>query len=144
MPEDRKGFTLLESVIALAVLSILIAAAAAPVSHMAAKSRLDRAAWEIQAKLNEARMHSIWEGVMTRIRFVDGSYTLEAFQPDSNTWKGRGRAFPEGVCVKANNTPIFLPTGAVSGLATILISNSRGSYKITLAITGRIKLARIS
>lgn len=144
MPEDRKGFTLLESVIALAVLSILIGTVATPVSHMASRIRLDRATWEIQAKLNEARMLSLWEGVMTRIRFAEGGYSLEAFQPGSNSWKGQGRAFPEGVCVKANNNPIFLPTGAVSGLATILISNSRGAYKITLAITGRIKLARIS
>jgi hypothetical protein len=31
----------------------------------------------------------------------------------------------------------------VTGLATILVSNSRGAYRITLAISGRIKVVRI-
>jgi hypothetical protein len=31
----------------------------------------------------------------------------------------------------------------VTGMATILVSNTRGAYKITLAITGRIKAMKL-
>jgi len=43
------------------------------------------------------------------------------------------------VTLKANNTPVFYPEGTVSNLATILVSNDRGGYRITLAMTGRVK-----
>ncbi len=49
----------------------------------------------------------------------------------------------EGVWIQANNTPTFHPAGTVSNFATILVSNSWGTNKITLAITGRIKVTEL-
>jgi hypothetical protein len=49
----------------------------------------------------------------------------------------------EGVNIQANNSPVFHPQGTVSNLASIMISNTWGSYKITLAISGRIRIAKL-
>jgi len=62
---------------------------------------------------------------------------------EEKTWRTVQTEFLEGVRIEANNSPIFHPTGTVTGLATILVSNSRGAYRITLAISGRIKVVKI-
>lgn len=49
----------------------------------------------------------------------------------------------EGVNVEANNSPLFHPEGTVSNLASIYVFNSWGKYRITIAITGRIKTTPI-
>jgi prepilin-type N-terminal cleavage/methylation domain-containing protein len=141
---SRKGFSLTEMVFVLAIVSALLLACSMPVSRMTARHHLDRAIWEMHSKLNEARITALWEGVPTRIRFDAEAYFLEAYSENSKKWMIRERIAPAGVAIESNNNPVFNPSGAVSGLASILISNLRGSFKITIAITGRIKIVRIS
>jgi hypothetical protein len=93
--------------------------------------------------LNQARIRSVWEGVSVRVRLSSGAIALEQYDETGKTWRTLQTEFLEGVRIEANNSPIFHPTGTVTGLATILVSNSRGSYRITLAISGRIKVVKI-
>jgi hypothetical protein len=46
----------------------------------------------------------------------------------------------EGVNISATNSPIFHPLGTVSNLTSVYISNTAGKYRISLAISGRIKV----
>lgn len=137
------GFTLLEAVIVLAVVSILILAGATSVSRSEARFDLERAVWEIKMRLNQARIRSIWEGVPTRLRIDRVGFSLETYDEAAKTWEAAETGRWEGVAVEANNTPIYHPTGSVTGMATILVSNTRGAYRITLAITGRIRAAKL-
>jgi prepilin-type N-terminal cleavage/methylation domain-containing protein len=139
----RPGFTLLEAVLVLALVSILVLAGAASVSRSAARFELERAVWEIKMRLNQARIRSIWEGAPTRLRIDRAGFSLETYDEDTKTWKPTESGLWEGVAVEANNTPVYHPTGSVTGMATILVSNARGAYKITLAITGRIKATKL-
>jgi prepilin-type N-terminal cleavage/methylation domain-containing protein len=139
----RPGFTLLEAVLVLALVSILVLAGAASVSRSAARFELERAVWEIKMRLNQARIRSIWEGAPTRLRIDRAGFSLETYDEDTKTWKQTESGLWEGVAVEANNTPVYHPTGSVTGMATILVSNARGAYKITLAITGRIKATKL-
>jgi prepilin-type N-terminal cleavage/methylation domain-containing protein len=139
----RPGFTLIEAVLVLALVSILVLAGAASASRSAARFELERAVWEIKMRLNQARIRSIWEGAPTRLRIERAGFSLETYDEDTKTWKSIESGRWEGVTVEANNTPTYHPTGSVTGMATILISNARGTYKITLAITGRIKATKL-
>ena len=140
---DKKGFTLVEAVIILALVSLLILAGTGSISGLAPRYQLQRAVWEVRSRLNQARIRSVWEGVSVRVRLGSGAISLEQFDEEGKTWRALQTEFLEGVRIEANNSPIFHPAGTVTGLATILVSNSRGAYRITLAISGRIKVVKI-
>jgi len=138
----EKGMTLIEATIVLALISLLILAGAESVSGIAPRYQLQRAVWEVRARLNQARIRSVWEGISVRVRLSSASIALDQYDEEGKTWRTMQTEFLEGVRIEANNSPIFHPTGTVTGLATILVSNSRGAYKITLAISGRIKVVK--
>jgi len=140
---DKKGFTLVEAVIVLALVSLLMLAGSGSVSGLAPRYQLQRAVWEVRSRLNQARIRSVWEGVSVRVRLSSGAIALEQYDETGKTWRTLQTEFLEGVRIEANNSPIFHPTGTVTGLATILVSNARGAYRITLAISGRIKVVKI-
>jgi hypothetical protein len=82
-------------------------------------------------------------GEPVRVRFLPGGFDLETRDETTGVWTLRRSARLEGVSVRANNAPVFHPQGTVSGLATITVSNAKGAYAITIAITGRIRTSRI-
>jgi Tfp pilus assembly protein FimT len=137
------GFTLLEALLVLGLVSFFVLAGASSASRSAARFELERGVWEIKMRLNQARIRSIWEGTPTRLRIVRTGFSLEIYDEDAKIWKSAESGRWEGVTVEANNTPVYQPTGSVTGMATILVSNARGAYRITLAITGRIKAVRL-
>lgn len=137
------GFTVIEALIVLALVSVLVLGGAARVSRSAARFELERGVWEIKMRLNQTRIRSIWEGIPARLRIFRTGFSLETYDEDAKTWKPAESGRWEGVAVEANNTPVYQPTGSVTGMATILVSNARGAYRITLAITGRIKATRL-
>jgi prepilin-type N-terminal cleavage/methylation domain-containing protein len=139
----RPGFTLLEAVLVLALISILALAGATSVSKSAGRFELERAVWEIKMRLNQARIRSIWEGVPTRLRIDRVGFSLETYDEVAKIWAAAETGLWEGVAVEANNMPVYHPTGSVTGMATILVSNPRGAYRITLAITGRIRAIKL-
>ena len=140
----RRAFTVLEAVIALAVLSTLVYLASASYLNLAPKYRLERAAWEVRSALNSARYRALFEGVFWRIKLNPGDYSYERYDEARKEWRIAERHLLEGVSLQANNTPVFTADGSVSGLATIYVVNAWGKYKITLAITGRIKTTRVA
>jgi len=140
---DKKGWTLVEAVIVLALVSLLILAGSESVSGLAPRYQLQRAVWEVRARLNQARIRSVWEGISVRVRLSSTAIALEQYDEGGKTWRSVQTEFLDGVRIEANNSPVFHPTGTVTNLATILVSNSRGAYRITLAISGRIKVVKI-
>ena len=81
--------------------------------------------------------------VKIKVKFDSTSYRLQKYDTKQQEWVTDEWGFLEGVNLKANNSPIFHPRGTVSNLASIYISNAKGKYKITLAISGRIKIAQL-
>jgi len=142
-PENRPGFSLLEAVIAVSLLALMTFFGSLSLKHTAPRIRLHNAAWEIHSRMNWARYKAVYSGEKIKTVFEADGYTLFAFDAVQNRWRPLRTHRLEGVIVSANNSPIFHPGGTVSNLATILINNSAGGYRITLAITGRIKLTKL-
>jgi Tfp pilus assembly protein FimT len=132
--------SLIEVLIVLAVISMTLLLGAVSFHGLEPKYRLRSAAWEVMSRLNQARFRAILNGAPVRLKFAPTRYSLEEWDEVLKSWLVKDRALLQGVTLAANNSPVFYPEGTVSNLATILISNSRGTYKITLAITGRIKV----
>jgi prepilin-type N-terminal cleavage/methylation domain-containing protein len=138
-----RGFTLIETVLALSVLAMIIYLASFSLLNLAPKYKLEKAVWEVRAALNTARAKSILEGFNFRVRLRAESYSIEKFDETAKIWRQETSSGFEGVTVEANNSPVFTPEGSVTNLATIRVTNGWGGYKLTLAITGRIKVARL-
>ena len=99
--------------------------------------------WEIHSRLHSARYKALTKGEKVRVKFSSKAYFVEVYDETQNEWEiGEKHTF-EGVILEANNNPCFHPNGAVSNLASIYISNSWGKYKITIAITGRVKTVKV-
>jgi len=138
-----KGFTLLEVLVIFSIFAIFLGLASISFLNSSDKYRLQKAVWEIHSKLNYARFKAIFSGTKSRVLFNPTGYTIEKYDPGMGDWKIDMENILEGVYIQANNNPMFHPQGTVSNLVSITLSNSWGSYKITLAISGRIKIAKL-
>jgi prepilin-type N-terminal cleavage/methylation domain-containing protein len=142
--ENReRGFSLAEVLVASFIVAIILGLASTSFLNLAPKYRLKSAVREINSRLNYCRYKSIFEGVKVRIKFDQHSYAIEIYDEEQNEWRPEREYFLNGVTLQANNSPTFHPVGTVSNLASIYISNSWGKYKITLAISGRIKIIQL-
>lgn len=139
----KRGFSLTEAVIALSLLAIMVGIASTSFLNSSPKYRLKKAVWEINSRLNYARYKAIFDGVKIRIKFDKFSYTIEKYDENQSEWKKAKQCFLKGVTLQANNSPVFHPRGTVSNLASIYISNSWGKYRISLSISGRVKIIRL-
>lgn len=140
---DMRGFSLVEVLIASFIVAIMLGVASTSFLNLAPKYRLNSAVREINSRLNYARYKSIFEGVKVRVKFDQHSYAIETYDEEKNEWRRERKYFLKGVTLQANNSPTFHPVGTVSNLASIYITNSWGKHKITLAISGRIKIIRL-
>jgi len=139
----NRGYSLLETVIVLGLVSLVIYGASNAFLGRAPRHQLDKAAWEIQTRLNYARHKAIFEGHPFRVRFRPTGYLVEEYDIFVNAWRPEVSGSCEGVSIEANNSPTFHPAGTVSNMATITVSNAAGSFQITLAISGRIRVIRL-
>lgn len=139
----KKGFSLTETIIALTILALIAAGVSVSFLSVAPKYRLQSAVRQVQSRLNYARYKSIFETVKVRIKFNPTGYSLEKYDEEQKEWMKEREFFLQGVTLRSNNSPVFHPEGTVSSLASITISNSWGAYRITLAISGRIKTVRL-
>ena len=138
-----RGFSLVEVLICLLMLSIMIGMFSTSFLSLSPKYKLKKAAWEIRSRLNYARYRAVFEGEKVRVSFDSSRYKIEQYDEDQKLWIITLENILEGVTVNANNSPFFHPGGTVSNLASIYVTNSWGQYKITIAITGRIKVVLI-
>ena len=144
MRRDRLGFTLIEVILALALTGLFVYGGAYSFQRLVPKFQLQSGIWEVTSGLNQARFRAIMSGEPVRVRFVPSGFAFERYDETAKMWRLARTALLPGVAVQANNSPVFHPQGTVSDLASITVSNSRGSYRITIAITGRVRTARVS
>jgi hypothetical protein len=135
----NKGMALIEALAVMALTGVVIYGASSALMNLAPKYRLKKAAWEVQTQLNYARYRAIFEGCPFRVRFEPGGYIVEKQDEIGGGWRPAVRGLIEGAGIEANNNPTFHPVGTVSNLATIQVFNSWGRYRITVAISGRVK-----
>ncbi|MFO7865252.1 MAG: GspH/FimT family pseudopilin [Candidatus Aminicenantes bacterium] len=140
MSETRKGFTLLEAMVLICITGMLLGIAGLAMVHRSPRYHLDKAAWEIYSRLNQARFRAVLQHRKVKVTFTSTGYIMEEFDEEAGNWKKFNSRTLEAVKVEANNTPIFHPRGTVSNLASIYVSNSGGRVRISLAMSGRLKV----
>jgi prepilin-type N-terminal cleavage/methylation domain-containing protein len=139
----RRGYSLLELMISLALMGVILSMVSISLLHQSPKYRLKSAIWQIHSHLNYARYKSIFKGMKYRVQFDLNGYCIEKFDETHGEWVGEQKNLYQGVFIEATNNPIFHPRGTVSNLASITVANSWGRYKISIAISGRIKITQL-
>lgn len=138
------GFTLLSQLAALAIIGILLAIATPAYRDMIPRVRLQGAARQVASDLMFARMKAVRENIRQRVTFLSPVVYQVLSEGDDGAW------FPvltrelsqdyRGVRLLANNDPLFTPGGRASVLATIRVGNEAGERRVSVNVTGRVKL----
>ena len=139
----RPGWSLVETIMILALLGLLFHAGTVSIGRITPKFQLQSAVWAITSGLNRARFRAIWRGEPARVTFRSSGYSLERYDDGTEVWRAEWTASLPGVEIQATNTPVFYPAGTVSPLASITVSNGRGKYRISVAISGRIRTVKV-
>jgi Tfp pilus assembly protein FimT len=139
----RPGWSLVETVMILALLGLLFHAGTVSIGRLTPKFQLQSAVWAITSGLNRARFRAIWRGEPARVTFHSSGYSLERYDDGTEVWRAEWTASLPGVDIQATNSPIFHPAGTVSSLASVTVSNERGTFQISVAISGRIRTVKV-
>ena len=144
----RAGFTLLELLIALALVAALSALAVPGMGRMLAGWRLNAAARQVVMDLKLARGRAISESTTRRVRFpVPGRAYQHERQRPSGTYTAAGPAtqLPDGVsvadCTAAGSGIGFRPRGYAATFGTIRLRNDDGDERLVVVdIAGRMRV----
>ena len=147
---SQKGFTLLELIIAIAVMAILMAIATPSFNTWRAQASLKAEAREVLGSFQRARSEAVTRNTLIVLSFSEGSGSLA-------TWKISDSAYPDGAIAKGemkNGVQIsgvsFTDKKAsvdARGLplegGSVAVTDGRSTYKITLTAAGSVKIERI-
>lgn len=144
-PLDKKGFTLVELLIVVALVAILTFIAIPQITILANKSRLNGAARLVWGDLQNAKMTAIKTNGTTTVTFNNSTnYSFprgggQIFTRDLTTeYPNVTVVTAGGSTVAFASTGIILPAASMTLPATITIQNSQGSKTISVLWTGRI------
>ncbi len=143
-----RGFTLTELMIVLGIMSVTLMLTNMWLSSQLPRWRLNGAVRQVVSDLVAAKMKAVVERNRQRIFFQDHRHYLILDDKNNNGKIDSGehqeardiQTDYQDVTLTASNNPSFLPRGTASNLASITLTNSAGSKKITVSITGRVKV----
>ncbi len=140
------GFTLLEILVTMAILTILGAFAVPQWGNFLSKYRLDSAARQVATELHGAKNRAMAQYRRFKLVF-DSSTSTYTIQKEQNpgeedyTAISGAKSLPIGITAVFNNTPVFQTRGNASSGATITLSNSENETKeVVVHLTGRIDI----
>lgn len=143
----KRGFTLVEMMIVIAVLAIIAAIAAPNFQTYMAQRRLNGAARLVMTDLMDARMKAVSENSQFKVFFLDTHQYKVLDDENNNGTEDTGETsvtkdiqsnYP-GVTLSASAHPIFYPRGTAWG-TTVTLTNTSGSKSVSVSTAGRVKI----
>jgi Tfp pilus assembly protein FimT len=140
--KENRGFTLMDTVAALAVSGIMMTMAAPVTSRLLNQYRLRGAASQVAFELTRARMQAVAQNKFVRVRFTgEGAYLLETSQDGGNyTANSPAIKLPSGVALVAGgaNSLTFNRQGFVQNSTALAIRNDNGQRTISMNSIGKV------
>jgi len=142
----RKGFTLLELTIALAIIAIA-SGGIFLVFRQSPRRDLENASLQLQADIRYAQRRAIIEGRRIEVRINRYHYVIRYVNPGGVFGEIRTVYFQNGVHIRQTNTNSigFLPRGTVGGSGTLSLANARYEQNLTITVSGgRVEIKPIT
>ena len=141
---SSSGFTLISQLVVLGIIGILLAIAVPSYLSMMPRLRLQGATRQLFSDLMFARMKAVRENNRHRIVFLDNQkYRVLADGDDGQRLPVLTRDLTNDytdVELAASNDPVFSPGGRATVLATIRLTNPAGERRLSVNITGRVRM----
>jgi len=149
-PKLRKrptgGFTLVELLIALAVVGILAAVAVPSISNSTGSHRVVEQTRRIHSDLVEARTRAIAEQRQFRVKFNDGNNAWRIQRDVSGVWTQVDgiRTMPAGLSVKVDGASagqvVYSPRGRVTAVRSLVVTDDDGhDQRIRVVSSGMVE-----
>jgi len=142
-----RGFTLVEIVVALSLISILLAIAIPEWGTLLPTFRLNSSARQVQSELNRVKARAVSENTNFRLVFSAASYSIERDNGTGYETTGEGKPLPEGIDIRSTTTSTlgFTARGtATPGTGgTVKLCNIKEAGKnVVVSSTGRIRICK--
>ena len=146
--DNQKGFSLIEMIVAVAIIATLTGIAIPVYIGMKPSIWLSGATRQIMGDLMWARMQAISQNNEFKIFFLDNHrYTILDDDDNGGTIDSGELTVTKDihdehydVTLSWTAEPIFHPRGNASPAATVTIANPSGTKTVTIAMTGRVKI----
>jgi type II secretion system protein H len=138
-PSDRRGFSLVEIMVALVIIGIAAAIVAPNFRRSLDRARFDRAAGELQSDLRLAMSTARATGRTVRVDFTADGYLI--VDAADSTRVVRSRDFGGSIGLAASDDPLVFPWGLVQP-TEVQISSPHRYSEFRILPTGRVEDAR--
>ena len=140
-----RGFTLLEVLVALALVTILAAISVPHWGTLLPTYRLRSAARQLRADLSRIKMQAVSETARLRLVFSASRYSVEKYDGATYQPIGDDRSLPKGIDIRSTTrsslgfTPRGTATPGTGGTVKICNSKEAGT-NVVVSSTGRIRI----
>jgi prepilin-type N-terminal cleavage/methylation domain-containing protein len=144
MKMNKKGVTLIELIVVIAIIAIGAVLAVPNLGPWLANYRLRTATRDIVSNLRTAQMKAVSNNVDYQVLFDGVARTYILRRDSGGVWvdEGTAQTLPSGISIvlPVNNPLTFSPNSSSNG-GTVTLTNTRGTRSITvLPSTGRITI----
>ncbi|MBM3461993.1 MAG: prepilin-type N-terminal cleavage/methylation domain-containing protein [Armatimonadetes bacterium] len=132
-PASRRGFKLIELILAMALMAVLLAIALPYYRKYQARSALRLGASTLAADLRYARGLAIKSGPATVDMRTSGRYDIT----DTNARKVRTQTLPDKVTIASGSTLVFAENGTADRDVTISVNSSALNEALSISVSKR-------
>ena len=135
-----KGYTIVELLVGVGILSMATAIAVPALTELRTMYQVRATADSIAGEISKARMRSVGQGVISRVRILDSTYVVETSE-DGTTFQAVEGPFtvPEGLSLAiTGQSPRFGRTGIAPNPVTISIGQNQMQRTLHMNVLGRV------
>lgn len=147
LARNSRGFTAVETVLALAIMGTFSAIAVPPCTKMIAHGRLNAATRQLTCDMMKARMQAVAKNTATKVSYVDEhTYAISADLDGNGTVEANEVVITkdlsethDGVTLNDFGEASFSPRGTATG-ATVVIDGGEDQKTVVVNVVGRVKV----